>query len=203
MSLRTIRVRTACAAACIFGAAVCGTSNSQETEPASQPAQKSPMAPTEKAIKMLKVDEGTWDASISFWFKPDAEPVKSLASLTAKMDLGGMFLEQRFDGKFGPEMGNKPWMSLSYTGFNPTTGQYEAVRMASSHSTMIVLRGKAKPDGTLELAGEYQFMGGKATQRDVIRHEGADKCIIECWMSFGGVPEFKGAEMVLTRVKHR
>ena len=138
---------------------------------------------------------------VSFWFKPDAEPVKSRAMLSAKMDVGGMFLEQRFDGKFGPEMGNKPWTSLSYTGFNPKTGQYEAVRMASSHSTMIVVRGKAKPDGSIELAGEYMFMGGKATERDVIRHEGADKCIIECWMSFGGVPEFKGAEMVLTRVK--
>jgi uncharacterized protein DUF1579 len=201
MSLRTTRVRTACAAACIFGATVCGTSNSKETEPASKPAQNSPMSSTAKALEVLKVDEGTWDAAISFWFKPDAEPVKSRASLKAKMDLGGMFLEQRFDGKFGPEMGNKPWTSLSYTGFNPTTGQYEAVRMASSHSTMIVVRGKAKPDGSIELAGEYMFMGGKATQRDVIRHDGADKCIIESWMSFGGVPEYKGAEMVLTRVK--
>jgi hypothetical protein len=201
MSLPTIRVRAACAAACVFGAAVCGISNSQEPEPASQPAQESPMSSTAKALEVLKVDEGNWDAAISFWFKPDAEPVKSRASLSAKMDLGGMFLEQRFDGKFGPEMGNKPWTSLSYTGFNPTTEEYEAVRMASSHSTMIVIRGKAKPDGSLELAGEYQFMGARATQRDVIRHEGADKCIIESWMSFADVPEFKGAEMVLTRVK--
>ena len=201
MSLRKIRVRTAFMVACVFGASVCGTSNSQEPESISKPAQKSPMSPTAKALEVLKVDEGTWDAVISFWFKPDAEPVKSRALLKAKMDLGGMFLEQRFDGKFGPEMGNKPWTSLSYMGFNPTTGQYEAVRMASSHSTMIVVRGKAKADGSIELAGEYMFMGGKATERDVSRHEGADKCIIECWMSFGGVPEFKGAEMVLTRVK--
>jgi hypothetical protein len=199
MSLRTIRVRTAWAAACVLGAAICGTSNSQQPEPASKPAQKSPTSPTAKALEALKVDEGTWDAAISFWFKPGAEPVKSRASLSAKMDLGGMFLEQRFNGKFGPEMGNKPWTSLSYTGFNPTTEEYEAVRMASSHSTMIVVRGKAKPDGAIELAGEYLFAGGKATERDVIRHEGADKCIIECWMSFGGAPEFKGAEMVLTR----
>jgi Protein of unknown function (DUF1579) len=201
MSLRIIRVRTACAAACVVGAAVCGTSNSQQPEPASKPAQKLPMSPAAKALEVLKVDEGNWDAVITFWFKPGGEPTKSRALLKAKMDLDGMFLEQRFDGAFGPEMGNKPWTSLSYTGFNPTTGQYEAVRMASSHSTMIVVRGKAKPDGSIELAGEYMFMGGKATERDVIRHEGADKCIIECWMSFGDVPEYKGAEMVLTRAK--
>ena len=40
------------------------------------------------------------------------------------------------------------------------------------------------------------FVGAKATGRDVIRHEGADKCVIECWISFGGVPEFKGADGV-------
>jgi hypothetical protein len=201
MSLRTFRVRTACVAACVVGAAVCGTSISQESEPASEPAQTASTSGAAKTLEVLKVDEGTWDAAITFWFKPDAEPVNSRASVTAKMDLDGMFLEQRFQGKFGPEMGNKPWTSLSYTGFNPTTGEYEAVRMASSHSTMIVVRGKAQPDGSIELAGEYMFAGGKATQRDVIRHEGADKCIIESWMSFGGVPEYKGAEMVLTRVK--
>lgn len=187
--------------ACVFGAAMCGTSKPQQPEPAAKPAQKAPPSPTAKALEVLKVDEGSWDAAISFWFKPDAEPVKTRASLTSKMDLGGMFLTQRFEGSFGPEKGNKPFTTLSYTGFNPTTGEYEAVRMASTHSTMIVVRGKAKPDGTIELSGEYMFMGGKATERDVIRHEGADKCVIESWMSFGGLPEFKGAEMVLTRKK--
>lgn len=203
MSSGTIRVSTACAAACIFCAAVCGTSSPQQPEPASRPAppQKPPPSPGARALEVLKTDEGTWDAAISFWFKPGTEPIKSGAVLTAKMDLGGMFLAQRFEGTFGPEMANRPWASLSYTGFNPTTGEYEAVRMASSHSTMIVVRGKAKPDGSIELAGEYKFMGGRATERDVIRHEGADKCVIECWMSFGDAPEYKGAEMVLTRAK--
>jgi hypothetical protein len=200
MTLRTIGVRTACAAACFLGAVVLGTSAAQEAKPDPKAAPKPP-SPAAKALEVLKIDEGTWDAAMSFWFKPDAEPVKCHASVKAKMDLGGMFLEQRFEGSFGPEMGNKAFTTLSYTGFNPSTGEYEAVRMASTHSTMIVVRGKPKPDGSIELSGEYTFMGAKATERDVIRHEGADKCTIESWMSFGGIPEFKGAEMVLTRAK--
>jgi len=44
-------------------------------------------------------------------------------------------------------------------------------------------------------------MGAKATERDVITHDGPDKCVIESWISFGGNEEFKGAERVLTRVK--
>lgn len=201
MLRRTIRARTAAAAVGACGAALCGQSHSQDSQPGSRPAQKAPPSPTAKALEVLKVDEGTWDAAITFWFKPGAEPVKSHAALKSRMDLGAMFLEQRFEGAFGPEMGNKPYTTLSYTGFNATTGQYEAVRMASTHSTMIVIRGKARPDGVIELAGDYMFAGAKATERDVIRHEGPDKCIIECWMSFGDTPEFKGAEMVLTRAK--
>ena len=96
---------------------------------------------------------------------------------------------------------SKPWTSVSYTGFNPTTKQYEAVRLASTHSTMIVVRGPRKDDGTIELSGEYALAGMKATQRDVIRADGPDKRTIESWMSFGGSPEYKGAEMVLTRRK--
>lgn len=187
-------------AAYTLSAAVCATSIPQPADPAAKPAPKPP-SPTANALEVLKADEGTWDAAVSFWFKPDAEPAKSHATVTAKMDLGGMYLTQRFEGTFGPEMGSMPWTSLSHTGFNASTGEYEAVRMASTHSTMIVVRGKAKPDGSMELAGDYMFAGGKATERDIIRHDGPDKCVIECWMSFGGVPEFKGAEMVLTRAK--
>ncbi|MBX3380148.1 MAG: DUF1579 family protein [Phycisphaeraceae bacterium] len=164
-----------------------------------KPAAKVPST-LAKALEVLRVDEGVWTADVSFWLRPGAEPIKSTARVHAAMDLGGHFLSQRFEGAFGPEMGNKPWTSLSYTGFNASTGEYEAVRMATSSATMINVRGKARPDGTIELAGTYEMMGAKGTERDVIRHDGPDKCTIESWMSFDGSPEFKGAEMVLTRV---
>jgi hypothetical protein len=201
MRLQTVRFSISCAAAFVLCAAVLGTSGAQDAKPEPKPGQNPPVSAAAKALEVLKADEGTWDVAMSFWFKPNTEPMKCRASLKAKMDLGGMFLEQRFEGSFGPDMGGKLFTSLSYTGFNPTTSEYEAVRMASTHSTMIVVRGKPKPDGVIELSGEYMFMGGRATERDVIRHDGPDKCTIESWMSFGGVPEFKGAEMVLTRAK--
>ncbi len=156
-------------------------------------------------LELLKSDVGTWNATVSFWLQPGREPIKCQAVLTARMDVGGMYLEQRFLGKFGPELGNKNWTSLSYTGFDAASDQYEVVRLASSGTPMIVVRGKAVPKAenglSLELNGEYQLSGAKATERDVIRHEGPDKCVIESWMSFGGSAEFKGAEFVLTRAK--
>lgn len=173
-----------------------------EPDPQSRPEPKAP-SPSAKALEVLKAIEGVWSAEVSFWLRPGTEPIKSKATVQAAMDLGGNFLSQRFEGTFGPEMGSKPWTSLSYTGFNASTGEYEAVRMATSSSTMINVRGKAKPDGTLELSGAYEMMGAKGTERDIIRRDGPDKCTIETWMSFNGSPEFKGAEMVLTRVIQR
>lgn len=204
--------------ACVAAASAVGVVRAWAVQPPPapqpQPGEKAAAAPQAaaggaklspaKALGALKLDEGTWDVEVSFWFRPGAEPVKSKAKCVAAMDLGGMYLTQRFEGTFGPEMGNRAWTSLSYTGFNSTTGEYEAVRMASTHSTMLVVRGKAtSAEGepvASELAGEYMFAGGRATQRDVMHRDGPDRCTIETYMSFGGVPEFKGAEIVMKRI---
>ena len=154
------------------------------------------------ALARLKAEAGTWDVAMSLWFGPSAEPVTTKATLTAAMTLGGMYLEQRFEGVgLGPKLPDLKWTSLSYTGYNATTRQYEAVRMASTQSTMIIVRGPMNADGSMELSGDYTLMGMKSTQRDVITHQGPDSERIESWMTFGDNPEFKGAEMVLTRRK--
>ncbi len=194
----------------VISVCLAGSTNSHEPPPTDQPVVKqqessAPIPSADEGMKVLESDEGTWDATVSLWPRPGSEPIKCHAVVTARMAVGGKYLEQQFDGTFGPELGNKTWTSLSYTGFTSSTGQYEAVRMASSDSPMIVVRGKATPDSgkgvSIELTGEYVLMGAKATERDVIRHEGPDKCVIESWMSFAGSKEFKGAEFVLTRTK--
>ena len=117
---------------------------SQVNNPPKTPQQSAP--PTSNVangLEVLKADEGTWDAAVSLWLRPDSEPIRSRAVVTARMAVGGMYLEQRFEGKFGPEMENKAWSTLSFTKFNATTGVYETVRMASSESPMIIVRGKA------------------------------------------------------------
>ena len=174
-------------------------------KPSTKPQDSTPDFPNvAKALEALKNDAGTWEAEVSFWFRPGAAPIKSHAVVISQMTLNGMYLEQRFDGTFPPEMGSKKWSTISYTGFNETTKQFEATRMASTSSTMIVVRGKATSNTdkgiAMELSGDYMLMGAKATERDVIRHDGPDTCVIESWMSFGGLEEFKGSEMVLSRI---
>lgn len=181
----------------------------QDAKPAAdQPAPKAePKAPskmtTAQALAKLKAQEGTWDAEVTFWLKGLPEPVKSKAVVTARMIMDGKFLEQKIEGgDFGPAMGNAKWSSMSMTGYNETTGQFEAARFGSMTSVMIIVKGSYAPDGkTISMSGEYDFMGGKATNRDVITDHSADSVQIDSYMSFAGSPEFKGSEMKLTRRK--
>lgn len=167
---------------------------------AQEPTSPEKLSPA-KATELLKAEEGKWDVAVTFTLRPNAKPITSHATAVAHLTLDGQYLEQRIDGTFGPEMGNKSWSSQSYTGFDASSGQFEVVRMASSETPMLILRGKANSQQNYEVAGEYSMMGAKATERDVIRHEGEDKFVVESWMSFGGSPEFKGVEMVFTRSK--
>lgn len=185
-----------------------GRSGDPATAAPAQPAERPkpaamPGATDPAAMEWLKAGAGIWDAQITFWFRPGMDPVHTKAICTAEMDLDGMFLRQRFEGgDFGPVRPGATWTSVSYTGFNPSTKQYEAVRMASTNSTMIVVRGKLDGAGkVLTLSGEYQMAGMASTHRDVITQISADERRVESFMKFGDTPEFKGAEMILTRRK--
>lgn len=152
-------------------------------------------------MDVLKNGVGVWDADVTFWFQPGAEPVKTKATLTAAMTLEGKYLEQRMEGDMGPAMGNKKWSTLSVNWYDPQANELHAARFTSSMPLMIAVKGKVADPKRIELAGEYQLMGGKATSRDVLIDEGPDSRRIESYMSFGNVPEFKGMEMVLKRRK--
>lgn len=151
----------------------------------------------------LKSTEGAWDVQATFWLRPGTEPIKTTATMTSKMILSGMFLEQNIEGgNFGPAAGNKPWSSRSITGFNSSTGMLEVVRFGCMTSVMIPVKGKyAAGDKRSEVSGTYQMMGMTCSERDVTVIESPDRHVVECYMKFGDMPEFKGAELILTRRK--
>jgi hypothetical protein len=170
--------------------------------PAATESAKETKMTAKDALAYLAADVGKWDAKITLWMRPGAKPIETTAKMTAREALGGKFYETETSGAFGPEMGNMAWTSRSFTGYNETTGEFEAVRLASTQGTMIVVRGKLDAaKKVMDLAGEYMLAGAKATNRDVITRVSPDETKIETFMSFAGSPEFKGAEMVLTRKK--
>ena len=58
-----------------------------------------PPKPTDQH-KELKTEVGTWDAEVSMWPSPDAEPMKSKAVETNEM-FGDFWLASKFEGDFG------------------------------------------------------------------------------------------------------
>lgn len=178
-----------------------GGTSTPATKAAQPSATPDNAAKKENPMDVLKSWAGEWDAEITFWFRPGAAPVTTKARLSAELVLDGKFLQQKMEGgDLGP--GTPKWSSMSMIGHNPFSKEYECTRYASTMPVIMPMRGAAGVDAKrIELAGEYPFMGGKATARDVIITEGPDVQRIESYMSFGGSPEFKGAEIVLKRRK--
>ncbi|MBY0313265.1 MAG: DUF1579 domain-containing protein [Phycisphaerales bacterium] len=179
-----------------------GGTSTPATKAAQPSATPDNAARKENPMDVLKSWAGEWDAEITFWFRPDAAPVTTKARLSAELVLDGKFLQQKMEGgDLGP--GTAKWSSMSLIGYNPFSKEFECTRYSSTIPAMMPMRGAANGDEAkrLELSGAYPFMGGKATARDVIITEGPDVQRIESYMSFGGSPEFKGAEIVLKRRK--
>lgn len=214
MPVRTLVVLTL--AALPFGCSRTASINASPSDapPPERVAANAHTTPKEKSMacpgmvdpvvqQQFQQEEGTWDAQVTFWFQPGAEPVRTACTMTSRTILSGMFLEQAMNGgTFGPALGNAAWSARSITGYNTSTGALEVVRLGSSNSTMIIVTGRHTPgEQRTEVAGEYQMMGMTCTERDVTVMDGPDRRRVESFMKFGDSPEFKGAEITLTRRK--
>lgn len=193
------------------GFVAAGADEPPSTPPPAPAAKEKPMPAAEPALELtadpavfdaMKKDVGVWDVEATFFLRPGAEPIKSTCTLTCTLALGGMFREDRMEGgTLKTPAGETPFSTISFYTFNAATKQIDAVRMSSTHSTFINVRGGSNAAGALELKGEYTFMNMKATSRDISTRIDADTVRVESYMSFGGSPEFKGAEFILKRRK--
>lgn len=135
---------------------------------------------------------GTRDIEISFWFKPGGEAVTSKGTSTIRSLLDGLFIEEKIDGT----LSGKPFTTLSWTGYNTHTKQYEATRIATTNTIRVSEAGRF--DGAskeFELKAEYPFEGNMWRQRTVITLRGKGPITAVSYLSFGNVPEWKGVEI--------
>ncbi|MBL8991088.1 MAG: DUF1579 family protein, partial [Phycisphaerae bacterium] len=79
------------------------------------PTDRSPMADQVEFTRLAAL-EGTWDVSLTFWFTPESKPHATAAVSTAKMVLGGLFLQQRMEGGVLPGPGGgRPFSTAVFT----------------------------------------------------------------------------------------
>jgi Protein of unknown function (DUF1579) len=139
---------------------------------------------------------GTWDVEMTFWFRPGGPGAATRGTSTIQPLLNGLFVEEKIEGT----LNGAPFTTLAWTGFNTTTHQYEATRIASTNASRIAEAGVFdEKTNQFELKAEYPLAGDTWHQRTVIQPTSADTMTATSYLSFGAVPEWKAVEIKYTR----
>jgi len=153
-------------------------------------------APVDPEHGRLAAMCGTWDVEMTFLFQPAGPGVVVKGASTIRPLFDGLFIEEKIEGV----LNGTPFTTLAWTGFNTTTHQYEATRIASTNTSRIAEAGSY--DATtrqFELNATYPLAGDTWHQRTVIRQTSSDAMTATSFLSFGKVPEWKGVEIHYTR----
>ena len=139
---------------------------------------------------------GTWDAEFTLWPRPGGPALGTKATSTIRAILGGTFIEETIEGTL---MG-APFMTKAWTGYNTDTHRYEAMRISSTNTARIAETGTYdEKTRQFELKADYLLGGDTWHQRTVIQQSSPDAMTATSYLSFGTVPEWKGAEIKYTR----
>ena len=139
---------------------------------------------------------GTWNVDVTFWFRPGGAGLAVKGTSTIRPLFKGLFVEEKIDGA----LNGTSFTTLAWTGFNTTTHQYEATRIASTNSSRIAETGDYDENTKrFELKADYPLAGDTWHQRTVIQQTSTDAMIATSYLSFGVVPEWKAVEIKYTR----
>lgn len=139
---------------------------------------------------------GVWDVEVTFWLQPGRPGVTTQGVSTIRPLFDGLFVEEKIEGV----LNGVPFTTLAWTGFNTTTHQYEATRIASTNTMRIAeTGGYDEQAGQFELKADYPLAGETWHQRTVIRPTLPDAMVATSYLSFGKVPEWKAVEIKYTR----
>lgn len=89
------------------------------------------------AHKTLNAFAGTWNAKVTSWMAPGADPMVMEGTSESRWVMGGRYLEERFNGTF---MG-MPFEGLGYTGYDNVKNQYWGTWMDNMSTGMMMLTG--------------------------------------------------------------
>ena len=152
--------------------------------------------PTDADHARLIAMVGTWDVELTFLFQPGRPGVATKGTSTIRPLFDGLFVEEKIEGA----LNGVPFTTLAWTGFNTTTKQYEATRIASTNNARIAESGTFNEQTKqFELKADYPLAGDTWHQRTVIQQTSADTMTATSYLSFGNVPEWKGVEITYAR----
>jgi hypothetical protein len=151
-----------------------------------------PVPERERLIAMC----GSWDVEMTLWPRPGGPGITAKGTSTIDALFNGLFIAEKLQGS----LNGAAFTTLSWTGFNPATRQYEATRISSTNPARIAEAGSYDDNARqFELKGDYAKGNDTWHQRTVIQMPSADSLVATSYLSFGAVPEWKGVEIKYIR----
>ena len=175
-----------------------------------KPAEKPPMDPAMMEAMMkagtpgdphkaLDGMTGSWNAKVTSWMAPGADPMVMEGTAENKWVMGGRYMEQRFSGNF---MG-MPFEGLGYTGYDNVKKQYWGTWMDNMSTGMMMTTGTATDAKTWTFTG---MMADPMTGKDMkvdekITWVDADHHNMEMWCPGPDGKAFKNMLIEYSRKK--
>jgi hypothetical protein len=139
---------------------------------------------------------GTWDVEMTFVLQPGRPGITTKATSTIRPLFDGLFVEETIQGT----LNGTPFTTMAWTGFNTSTKQYEATRIASTNNARIAETGTFdEKTHQFELKADYTLAGDTWHQRTVIEQTSADAMAAMSYLSFGKVPEWRAVAIKYSR----
>jgi hypothetical protein len=152
--------------------------------------------------KVLAKLEGVWSANVKAWFMPGKPPEESTATMKRTLILGGRYLREEFEGKFGGEA----FSGVSLVGYDRLRKKYVSTWADSMSTGIMISEGTYDADAksfTYRTDDVDPMTGRKMKGRDLLRFDTDDKLTFEMYRAPAedGAKEFKLLEIVYTRKK--
>ena len=152
--------------------------------------------PTDAEHARLAAMCGTWDVEMTFVLQPGRPGITTKATSTIRPLFDGLFVEETIQGT----LNGTPFTTMAWTGFNTSTKQYEATRIASTNNARIAEAGTFdEKTKQFELKADYPLAGDTWHQRTVIEQTSSDAMFAASYLSFAKVPEWKAVEIKYSR----
>lgn len=91
-----------------------------------------------KGHEMLAKDSGTWDAELTFWSPDNPQEMKSTATVTYKMIMGGRYQEGTYSG----DMFGMPFEGKGMVAYDNATEEFVSTWIDNMGTGMMVTKGK-------------------------------------------------------------
>lgn len=148
--------------------------------------------------RLLDLFVGEWDATITFWSGPRAEPQVSRGRSSVEWILGKRFIKEDFTG----ELAGEKFQGLGIMGFDNGSRRFSNVWMESTGTALVISHGKYLADtNSFEFSAEvYDPLIGKTkTTRSTITITSHDGYRVEVMDQDAKGESYKSFEAAYTR----